>query len=233
MKNPRVIMSDQDDSKLITFRNAFITGMVVLAPLAVTIWALRKIIEIVGGSVSPVFIYFLPDFLRDRPGLYLLWDVLATIIVLLLVTLLGYVSRHVFGKYLLSVGERIMLGIPGVSAVYNTVKQIVDTFGSQKRNLFSKVVLVEFPRKGTWVIGFLTNKTRGEAQAKTRHDTWTVFVPTTPNPTGGFLLFVPKEDIVELDMSVGDGMKLIISGGGVVPPWSGLASALPAQPSDN
>jgi len=226
-------MSDHDDSKLITFRNAFITGMVVLAPLAVTIWALRKIIEIVGGSVSPLFIYFLPDFLSDRPGFYLLWDILATIIVLLLVTLLGYVSRHVFGKYLLSAGERIMLGIPGVSAVYNTVKQIVDTFGSQKRNLFSKVVLVEFPRKDSWAIGFLTNKSQGEAQAKTRQDTWMVFVPTTPNPTSGFLIFVPKEDIVELDMSVGDGMKLIISGGGVVPPWNGPASALPAQPSDN
>lgn len=226
-------MPDHDDSKLITFRNAFITGLVLLAPLVVTVWALRKIIEVVGGSFSPVFIYFLPDFLRDRPSLYLLWDVIATVIVLLLVTLLGYVSRHVFGKYLLSVGERIMLGIPGVSAVYNTVKQIVDTFGSQKRNIFSKVVLIEFPRKDAWVIGFLTSKARGEAQAKTEQDVWTVFVPTTPNPTSGFLILVPSKDIVELDMSVGDGMKLIISGGGVVPPWPASTAALPEQQSDN
>ncbi|MCB1104431.1 MAG: DUF502 domain-containing protein [Opitutaceae bacterium] len=227
-------MSNHDDSKLITFRNAFITGLVLLAPLVVTVWALRKIIEVVGGSVSPVFIYFLPEFLRDRPSLGLLWDVIATVIVLLLVTVLGYVSRHVFGKYLLSVGERIMLGIPGVSAVYNTVKQIVDTFGSQKRNIFSKVVLIEFPRKGAWVIGFLTSKAKGEAQAKTQQDVWTVFVPTTPNPTSGFLVLVPRQDIVELDMSVGDGMKLIISGGGVVPPWPGPAAALPEeQPTAN
>ena len=226
-------MPDHDDSKLITFRNAFITGLVLLAPLVVTFWALRKIIEVVGGSVSPVFIYFLPEFLRDRPNLNLIWDVIATVIVLLLVTLLGYVSRHVFGKYLLSVGERIMLGIPGVSAVYNTVKQIVDTFGSQKRNIFSKVVLIEFPRKGSWVIGFLTSKAKGEAQAKTQQDVWTVFVPTTPNPTSGFLVLVPRHDIVELDMSVGDGMKLIISGGGVVPPWPGPTAALPEQSTDN
>lgn len=221
-------MSDNDDSKLITFRNAFITGLVLLAPLVVTIWALRNIIELVGGTVRPVFVYFLPEFLRDRPGLNIFWDILATLIVLLLVTLLGYVSRHVFGKYLLSVGERIMLSIPGVNAVYNTVKQIVDTFGTQKRNLFSKVVLVEFPRKDSWVIGFLTSEARGEAQCKTQQDVWTVFVPTTPNPTSGFLIFVPKKDIVELEMSVGEGMKLIISGGGVVPPWPKPPTASPA-----
>lgn len=222
-------MSDQEDSTLITFRNAFITGLVLLAPLVVTVWALRKVIEIVGGSFSPIFVHFLPEFLRDSPALYLLWDIIATFIVLLLVTLFGYVSRYVFGQFLLSAGERIMLGIPGVKAVYNSVKQIVDTFGSQKRNIFSKVVLVEFPRPGSWVIGFLTSKSQGEAQQKTGRDTWSVFVPTTPNPTSGFLIFVPRENIVELEMSVGDGMKLIISGGGVVPPWPATNANLPAQ----
>jgi|UniRef100_UPI00404A20E9 uncharacterized membrane protein len=212
-------MADLEDSKLVTFRNAFITGLVLLAPLVVTIWALRKIIDAVGGTFRPLFFVFLPEFLRDRPSLNIVWDILSTLIVLLLVTLLGYVSRHMFGRYLLSVGERIMLSIPGVNAVYTTVKQIVDTFGSQKRNLFSKVVLIEFPRKDAWVIGFLTSKARGEAQAKTEQEVWTVFVPTTPNPTSGFLILVPIKDIVELEMSVGEGMKLIISGGGVVPPW--------------
>jgi uncharacterized membrane protein len=223
-------MSDQEDSKLVTFRNAFITGLVLLAPLVVTIWALRKIIDAVGGNFRPLFFVFLPEFLRDRPSLNIVWDILSTLIVLLLVTLLGYVSRHMFGRYLLSVGERIMLSIPGVNAVYNTVKQIVDTFGSQKRNLFSKVVLIEFPRKDTWVIGFLTSKTRGEAQAKTDQEVWTVFVPTTPNPTSGFLILVPIKDIVELEMSVGEGMKLIISGGGVVPPWPRTAPGLTPPP---
>jgi uncharacterized membrane protein len=85
--------------------------------------------------------------------------------------------------------------------------------------LFSKVVLIEFPRKGTWSLGFLTNRTQGEPQLRTVQDVWTVFVPTTPNPTSGFLIMLPKEDIVELEMSVGDGMKMIISGGAVVPPW--------------
>ena len=212
-------MSEFDDSKLITFRNALLTGLVLLAPLVVTIWALRKIIEAMGGTFRPIFFVFLPEYLRDRPSLNIVWDIIATLIVLLMVALLGYISRYVFGKYLLSVGERIMLSIPGINAVYTTVKQIVNTFGSQKRNLFSKVVLIEFPRKEAWVIGFLTSQGRGEAQAKTQKEVWTIFVPTTPNPTSGFLILVPKEDIVELEMSVGEGMKLIISGGGVVPPW--------------
>jgi uncharacterized membrane protein len=208
-----------DNSKLITFRNAFLTGLLLLAPLVVTLWALSKIIELVGGTFRPVFFVFLPEFLRDRPGLSLVWDILATLIVLLLVAGLGYISRHVFGRYLLSIGERVILSIPGVNAVYKTVKQIVDTFGTQQRSLFSKVVLIEFPRKGSWAIGFLTSKAKGEAQAKTAAEVWTVFVPTTPNPTSGFLIFVPRREIVELEMTVGEGMKLIISGGGVVPPW--------------
>ena len=203
-------MPEFDDSKLITFRNALLTGLVLLAPLVVTIWAMRKIIEAMGGTFRPIFFVFLPEYLRDRPSLNIVWDIIATLIVLLMVALLGYISRYVFGKYLLSVGERIMLSIPGINAVYTTVKQIVNTFGSQKRNLFSKVVLIEFPRKEAWVIGFLTSQGRGEAQAKTQKEVWTIFVPTTPNPTSGFLILVPKEDIVELEMSVGEGMKLII-----------------------
>jgi uncharacterized membrane protein len=136
-----------------------------------------------------------------------------------LVTLLGYVSRYVLGKYFGGLAERFIQTIPGVSGVYNTVKQIVATFGTQNRNLFNKVVLVEFPRKGAYTIGFLTSKTQSEAQARVGQELWSVFVPTTPNPTGGYLLLIPKDEIIELEMSVGDGMKLVFSGGAVTPPW--------------
>jgi len=206
-------------NRWISFRNAFFAGLLLLAPSLVTIWAFTKIIDLVGGTFRPVFFFYVPESLRDRPSLSLVWDILATLIVVLLVTAFGYLSRYVLGKYFGGLAERFILNIPGVSAVYNTVKQIVATFSAQNRNLFSKVVLVEFPRRGSWVIGFLTNKTQGEAQTKTALETWTVFIPTTPNPTSGFLIMVPRTDLVELDMSVGDGMKMIISGGGVVPPW--------------
>src|SRR5690606_37106254 len=124
-------------------------------------------------------------------------------------------SRLVLGRYFGQVAERAINNIPGLGTVYRTVKQIVDTFGVQKRNIFEKVVLIQFPREGSWVIGFLTNQAKGEIQTRTDRDLWTIFMPTTPNPTSGFLLFIPREDIRELDMSVGDAMKLIISGGTV------------------
>ena len=203
-------------SRLIAFRNAFLSGALMLAPLIVTIWAFGTIIEVVGGTFRPLYEHSLPESLQRIP---FLWDLVATVVVILLVTVLGYLSNYVFGKYFLSVGERAIQRIPGIGAVYNSVKQIVATFGTQNRNLFNKVVLVEFPRKGAWTLGFLTNKQQGEAQTLAGTETWTVFVPTTPNPTSGFLIMLPRHEIVELEMTVGDGMKMIISGGAVMPPW--------------
>jgi uncharacterized membrane protein len=203
-------------SRLIAFRNAFLSGALMLAPLIVTIWAFSTIIDLIGGTFRPLYEHSLPQSLQRIP---FVWNLLATAVVVLLVTLLGYLSSYVFGKYFLSIVERAIQRIPGIGAVYNSVKQIVATFGTQNRNLFNKVVLVEFPRKGAWTLGFLTNKQPGEPQSLVGGEMWTVFVPTTPNPTSGFLLMLPRNDIVELEMSVGDGMKMIISGGAVVPPW--------------
>src|SRR5580692_11361785 len=206
-------------SRYVSLRNAFFSGVILVAPLCLTIFVFSWIVGFVGGQFKGVFLLFIPDSLRDRPGLDTEWEILATLIVIILVTLLGYVSRYVFGKFFFSIGDRSIQTIPGVSAVYNTVRQIVNTFSSQSRHMFNKVVLVEFPRKGCWTIGFLTNTVQGEAQEKAGTETWTVFVPTTPNPTSGFLLMLPRAEIVELDMAVGDGMKMIISGGAVVPTW--------------
>lgn len=212
-------------SRLTSLRNAFVTGLVLLAPLAVTWLVFSWLTEKVGGSFRPVFSFFVPDNLLSHPSLDLVWNLLATLTVICLVTLLGYISRYVFSHFFGQVAERIIQSIPGVGTLYNTVKQIVETFGSQSRNVFSKVVLVEFPRKGVWSIGFLTSKAQGEPQARTTEEVWSVFVPTTPNPTSGFLVLFPKRDILELDMSVGDGMKMIISGGAVIPPWSTQGSS--------
>jgi uncharacterized membrane protein len=214
------------EPRYVTLRNAFFSGLILVAPLALTVWVFSRIIDFVGGTFRPVFFVFVPETLREKPSLEAVWDILATIIVIALVTLLGYVSRYVFGKFFFSIGHRFIQSIPGVSAVYNTVRQIVNTFSSQSRHMFNKVVLVEFPRRGCWTIGFLTNTVQGEAQEKTAAtDVLTVFVPTTPNPTSGFLLMVPKAEAVELDMTVGDGMKMIISGGAVVPPWPAVEAS--------
>lgn len=204
-------------TRISSFRNAFFSGLLLLAPLVVTVWAFTYIIGLVGGSFRPLYNEYLPEGLRRIP---FLWDVLATGIVFILITGLGFISRYFLGKYLLGVAERFLETIPGVNSVYGSVKQIVQTFSSQNRNLFTKVVLIQFPRPGMYAIAFLTNKAQGEPQAKTTSEVWTLFVPTTPNPTSGFLIMVPKSEIVDLDMSVGDGMKFVISGGTVVPPWA-------------
>jgi uncharacterized membrane protein len=212
-------MPDAPASRFVSLRNAFISGALLLAPLFVTLLAFSKIVDLVGGTFRPIFFFYLPETLRDRPSLTIVWDALATLIIMVLITLLGYVSRYVFGKFFLGAAERLLLRVPGVSGIYTTVKQIVDTFGSQKRSMFNQAVLVEFPRKGAWTVGFLTNRAQGEAQAKTAEDVWSVFIPTTPNPTSGFLILMPRSEIVELEMTAGEAMKLIISGGAITPPW--------------
>jgi uncharacterized membrane protein len=210
-------------SRLVSFRNAFLSGALLLAPLIITILAFKWVIDAVGGSFRPIYQAYLPETLQRIP---FLWDLLATVVVVLLVTALGYLSQYFFGKLFLSIAERAIRRIPAVGAVYNSVKQIVATFRTENRNLFNKVVLVEFPREGVWAVAFLTNKQQGEPQALTGIESWTVFVPTTPNPTSGFLLIVPKEKIRELNMPVGDGMKMIISGGAVIPPWPAAKTGL-------
>jgi uncharacterized membrane protein len=207
-----------------TLRTAFISGLLVLAPLAVTVWIIARILDLIGGTFRPILFFYLPESLRDHRFFSFAWNVLATLIVLVAITGLGYLSRYVFGQYFGGLAERFIQNIPGVNTVYHTVKQLVDTFSTQNRNLFSKVVLIEYPRKGVRTIGFLTNQMTGEVKARTGADLWAVFVPTTPNPTSGFLLLLPKEEIIELDMSVGDGMKFVISGGTVLPGSGGSRS---------
>ena len=212
-------MSPAPASKFTYLRNAFLSGLVLLAPLAVTWVVFKWLVDKVGGGFKPIFFFAVPPALRDHPSLDLVWDVLATAIVLLLITLLGLTSRYFLSAYFGRATERVINNIPGVGAVYRTVKQIVDTFSAQKRNIFEKVVMVEYPAPGSFVVGFLTNRAKGEIQSRTGEELWTIFIPTTPNPTSGFLIFYPKTRVQELEMSVGEAMKLIISGGTVVPPW--------------
>ncbi|MEP6823075.1 MAG: DUF502 domain-containing protein, partial [Chthoniobacterales bacterium] len=127
------------ETRFTSLRNAFLTGLLLVAPLVVTVWALRVIIGIVGGSITPLFSPYLPDALIHLPSI--VWDVLTTFIVLVLVTLLGYLSRVFLGQFVGAVAERFIQGIPGVGGFYNSVKQFIETFGAKDRTQFSKVVL--------------------------------------------------------------------------------------------
>ena len=201
---------------LVKLRRGFISGIIVFAPLAITGFVFTWIFKNAGGVLRPLFQKYLPEWLL--PDIFI-WDIVATLVLMALITLLGLISHYFLGRWFIGFVDRIVRDIPGVKSVYGAVKQIIDTFGSQK-SAFRKVVLVEFPSKGTYSIGFLTNEMTGELPAKTGKTIWSIFVPTTPNVTTGFVIFVPKEEVVELDMTTGEGMKLVVSIGAVEPAWA-------------
>ena len=200
-----------------SLRNAFLTGVIVILPLSVTIVVINVLLDRVGTPASNFFFFYLDPAWRDMPAVQLGLEILSIFVVLLLITLFGYGSRLVLGRIILKSFERVLESLPFINTVYRTVKQIVDTFSQQKKAVFQEVVLLEYPRKQSYVLGFLTSKAQGEPQAVTGEEIVNVFVPTTPNPTSGFLLMIPQADITRLNMSIAEGMKLIISGGAVVP----------------
>ena len=211
------------ETRFTSLRNAFLTGLLLVAPLVVTIVGLRLFIGYIGGSITPLFTPYLPEPLQHLPAIF--WDIITTAIALGLVTLLGYVSRLFLGQFVGAMAERFIQNIPGIGGFYNSVKQFIETFGAKDRTQFSKVVLVQFPRAGVHTIGFLTNKAQGEPHAKIFGEHWAVFIPTCPSPVNGFFIYAPRSEIIELDMSVGDGMKTVISCGAVLPTWSSAQAA--------
>jgi uncharacterized membrane protein len=210
-------------SRFASLRNAFLTGLVLVAPLVVTIWALRAIIGVIGGSITPLFAPHLPEPLRSLPPLF--WDLVTTVIAVGLVTLLGYLSHLFLGQLVGAAAERLIQNIPGIGGFYNSVKQFIETFGAKDRAQFSKVVLVQFPRAGAYTLGFVTNTAHGEPHAHVGPEHWAIFVPTCPSPVNGFFMYLPRTEVIELEMSVADGMKTIISCGAVLPTWKDPATA--------
>lgn len=206
-----------------SIRNAFITGILVVLPLGVTIIVINFLLERLGTPASNFFFWFLDRELRNFPAVKFALEIISILVVFLLITLLGFGSRFLIGRILLRGMEQLLGRVPFINAVYRTVKQIVDTLSQQKKAVFQEVVLIEYPRSNCYVMGFLTSTAKGEPQEVTDSHLINIFVPTTPNPTSGFLLMVPEDDVTRLSMSITDGMKLIISGGAVVPPGKGEA----------
>ena len=198
-------------------RTAFITGLLILLPLGVTVFIIGIVLDRIGNPASELFFNFIDQNIRELPTVEIPLQLLSLLIVFLIITALGYFSRIFIGQLFLRFFERILTRLPLISQVYNTVKQLVDTFSQQKKAVFQEVVMIEYPRKGIYAIGFLTNQAKGEVQSLTGENLVNVFVPTTPNPTSGFLLMLPHEDVIPMQMSVADGMKTIISGGAVTP----------------
>lgn len=198
-----------------------LAGLVVLAPLVITLWLFKTLVVAVDNRLIGIVPqkYRLNALLEQYFGVQLGFDVhgLGLLVGIILLVLSGLLVRNIFGKTLLLWGERILGTIPGVRSVYHAIKQVTETVTSANSKSFRKVVMIEYPRKGIWSIGFVSGSTKGQAQKEVKHRLINVFLPTTPNPTSGFLLFVPEQDLIELDMTVEQGLKMIISAGIVTP----------------
>ncbi len=195
-------------------RAYFLAGVLVTAPLGLTGLLSWWFIDFVDEKITPL----IPD--RYNPETYLPFGIpgLGLLVLLIAVTLIGALTAGLIGRWLLQTGERVLNRMPVVRSIYSAIKQIFETVLAQQSNAFREAVLVEYPRRGIWAIGFITGTTMGEVQNLTEEETVNIFLPTTPNPTSGFLLFVPKTDVVPLGMSVEEAVKMVISGGIVTPP---------------
>lgn len=207
-----------------SFRNSLLAGIFVALPITVTVLLLMWLVKTLGAPVTdlifiPIFNNLNSDFLDTAFGKGVM-NTISALIVVVFITLIGYLSTFFLGRLAINLSEAIIGKIPFANTIYKTVKQIVDTFSKQKKAVFQEAVLIEFPREGVYSVGFLTGEGRGELSEKAGEELLNVFVPTTPNPTSGFLMLLKKEQVVTLDMSVSDAMKFIVSFGAVVPAHS-------------
>lgn len=210
-----------------SLRSSFLTGIVVIAPVGLTIWLIWTLFGWVDGFVLPL----VPD--RFNPEQYIGINLrgVGVIFFLLFTIIVGWIAKGLIGRSLIRVGEGVVERTPVVRSIYSGIKQIAETVFAQSERSFEKACLIQYPRKGIWAIGFISTDTRGEVaeKAETVGGLVSVFVPTTPNPTSGFLLFFPREDVVELDMTIEDAAKLVISAGLVYPNGKDAKDAVEAE----
>ncbi|MGA9453462.1 MAG: DUF502 domain-containing protein [Verrucomicrobiia bacterium] len=209
------------------WRSSFLTGLAVTLPALLTLAAVKWLIGTIS-SVTDVLLFFLPRSLtheglvyaNDGKGqMHWYWSLVALLLAVALISAVGVLARYYIGKKIIDWTDRVLMRVPFLNKIYGAIKQVNDAFSGNKHS-FKTVVLVEFPREGIYSIGFLTSEQRDEVQQKTKEKVVCVFVPTTPNPTSGFLILVPEEKVTRLDMSVADGIKYIVSLGSLSPEYT-------------
>ena len=215
---------------LARLRTSFLTGIVVIAPVALTLWLIWTVIGWFDGFVLP----FVPDAYRPEQTLNTIFGYdlklnirgVGVVVFLVFATLVGWLAKGLIGRSFIKYAENLVNRMPVVRSFYSGIKQIAETVFAQQERSFEKACMIEYPRKGIWAIGFISTTAKGEIAERnsSKGPMVSVFVPTTPNPTSGFLLFFPKADIVELDMSIEDAAKLVISAGLVYPPTKKTSS---------
>ncbi len=195
-------------------RAYFFTGILVTAPVSITFYMAYKIILWIDAGVGSLLPPQLKTYYNDLPFTI---PGLGVVVLIVSMIVIGMFAAGFVGRFFIRLGDWIVKKMPVISTVYSLLKQVFETFLSNKNQAFSQVVLLEYPRKGIWILGFVSTETGGEVKKIMNKEMLNVFIPTTPNPTSGFLIFVPKEDVVFLQMTVEEGLKFVISGGIVAP----------------
>ena len=195
-------------------RNYFIAGILVTAPVSITVWLALKMVGFVDDRFRPL----IPPQWNPESYLPFALPGIGLVVVLVGLTLIGFFTTGYLGRVIVKFSERLLSQVPVINSVYSWTRQVFETVFSESSSAFREVVLIEYPCRGSWAVGFITGQTTGEVQDLTSEKVFNVFIPATPNPTTGFLLFIPEKDIYRLDISVEDGIKLVISGGIVKPP---------------
>lgn len=209
------------------WRSSFLTGLAVILPGVITLAVVKWLFGTVS-SFTDTLLFFLPADVTHQNGgagpIHWYWSLLALTVAVVMVSVVGVLARYYIGKKIIDWTDRVLMRVPLTNKIYGTIKQVNESFASGKKSSFKTVVLVEFPREGIHSIGFVTSEQHDEVQKKIKEKTICVFVPTTPNPTGGFLLIVPEDNVIKLEMSVADGLKYVVSLGAISP------EPLPAAP---
>lgn len=205
-------------------RRYFIAGLLLWIPIWVTLLVIKFMVDVLDGTMSLLPKAYQPDTLIGMhiPGL-------GVVISLLVVFFSGLIVTNFFGRWIVSLGEAILARIPLVRSIYNATKQVAETIFSSNSQSFRKVLLVQYPREGLWSIAFQTGHVGEKLNSKTDKDMVAIFIPTTPNPTSGFLMMIPREDAIELEMSIDEALKMVISLGVMQPKNSETEAAMPVE----
>ena len=211
-------LSSESKTPLVTFRGRlkayFFAGVLVTAPLGITFYVSWIFIKWVDSKVTSL----LPTIYNPETYLPVYIPGIGLIIVCIALTFIGALTAGIIGRFWFRTSEKILSRMPVIRSIHSAIKQIFETVLSNQSNAFREVVLFEYPRRGSWAMGFITGQTQGEVQDITKDEVVNVFLPTTPNPTSGYLLFIPRRELVTLSMSVEEGIKMVVSGGIVTPP---------------
>ena len=212
----------EQKSFLARWRSSFLTGLAVTFPALLTLAAVKWLVGTIS-SVTDLLLFFLPRklthaglvYANDGMGRMLwYWSLVALVLAVVLISVVGVLARYYIGKKVIDWTDRVLMRVPLLNKFYSAIKQVNDAFAGNKHS-FKTVVLVQFPREGIYSVGFITSEQNDEVQAKTKEKVVCVFVPTTPNPTSGFLILVPENQVTKLDMSVTDAIKYIVSLGSI------------------